>query len=288
VIIVTGATGQLGHAVVTKLVSLVPVDQVAVSVRNIENASSLHALGVRVRQGDFDDARSLRNSFEGASQILLVSSNARSYGGDPLVQHRTAIDAAKAVGARRIVYTSHMAASHTSLFPPQRDHIATEEMLQQSGLAWTALRHGFYLSSGIAMMGNAIETGVLEAPADGKFSWATHPDLAEADALILANEGRYDGPTPPLVGPESLDFADLAAIASELTGKPIERRIIRDDQLRSNMATRGVPDHVAAIALGLYAAAQLGEFLSSDTTLTQLLGRAPITAKDFMATKLSA
>jgi NAD(P)H dehydrogenase (quinone) len=285
-IIVTGATGQLGHAIVTKLVDLVPADDVGVSVRNIDRAADLQELGVRVRQGDFDDAASLQNAFEGATQVLLVSSNARSYGGDPLAQHATAISAAKAVGARRIVYTSHMAASTTSLFPPQRDHIATEQMLQDSGVAWTALRNGFYMASGIAMMGNAAETGVLEAPADGKFNWAAHADLAGAAAIILASEGRYDGPTPPLVGSEALDFADLAAIVSEVNGRPIERRFIADDQLRTNMTSRGTPDHVAAMVVGLYAASRNGEFLSTDPTLTQLLGRPTTTVRELLTNKL--
>jgi NAD(P)H dehydrogenase (quinone) len=285
-IIVTGATGQLGHAIVTKLVDLVAADDVGVSVRNIDKAADLQELGVRVRQGDFDDAASMQNAFEGATQVLLVSSNARSYGGDPLAQHATAINAAKAVGARRIVYTSHMAASTISLFPPQRDHIATEQMLEESGMAWTALRHGFYMASGIAMIGNAAETGVLEAPADGKFNWAAHADLAEAAAIILASEGRYDGPTPPLVGSEALDFADLAAIVSEVNGTPIERRVITEDQLRTNMASRGTPDQVVAMVLGLYAASRNGEFLSTDPTLTELLGRPTTTVRQLLTTKL--
>jgi NAD(P)H dehydrogenase (quinone) len=217
--------------------------------------------------------------------VLLVSSNARSYGGDPLAQHATAIEIAETVGARRIVYTSHMAASRTSLFSPQRDHKTTEEMLQDSGLAWTALRNGFYTASGIAMMGNANETGLLEAPADGKFNWAAHADLAEAAAIILANEGRYNGPTPPLVGTEALDFADLAAIVSDINACPIKRVVISDDQLRTNMAARGTPDHVAAIVLGLYAASRNGEFQSADATLTQLLGRPTTTVRQLLTAK---
>ena len=150
-IIVTGATGQLGRLIVEKLVGLVPPNQIGVSVRDPKKATDLQALGVRVRQGDFNDAAGLRYAFEGATQVLMVSSNARASGGDPLAQHRTAISAAKAVGARRIVYTSQMAASAASAFPPAQDHAATEVMLSQCGLAWTALRHGFYAESGLML-----------------------------------------------------------------------------------------------------------------------------------------
>ncbi len=226
-IVITGATGQLGRLIVEQLVRRVPAGQMGASVRDLGKAAGLQALGIRVRQGDFNDPASLRHSFEGAEQVLIVSSNARAQGGDPLAQHRSAIDAARAVGARRIAYTSHMAASATSAFPPMLDHAATEDMLRQSGLAWTALRHGFYAASGIALMGNALKTSVLEAPADGKVSWTAHADLAEAAAVILAHEGQYDGPTPPLTGAEALDLADLAAIASALLQHPVPRWILR-------------------------------------------------------------
>lgn len=285
-IIITGATGHLGHAIVEKLVGRVAASQVGASVRDVKKAAGLAALGVRVRQGDFDDPASLRHAFEGATQVLIVSSNARAYGGDALAQHRSAIEAARAVGAKRLVYTSHMAASDSSAFPPMLDHAATEAMLQQSGLPWTALRNGFYAASGIALMGDATETGVLEAPADGKVSWTAHADLAEAAAIVLASDGRYDGPTPPLTGSQALDLADLAGIASELLGRSVRRQTLADGDLRAKMAARGAPAHAVDIVLGLYVASRKGEFAPVDPTLEGLLGRRPLGMRDLLAQKL--
>jgi NAD(P)H dehydrogenase (quinone) len=290
-IIVTGATGQLGKLIVEKLVRLVPAGEVGVSVRDPKRATELAALGVRVRQGDFDDPASLRHAFEGASQVLMISSNARASGGDPLAQHRTAINAAKAVGAKRLTYTSHMAASGSSAFPPAQDHAATETMLSQSGLAWTALRHGFYAESGLMMMGDALQTGVIEAPADGKVSWTTHADLAEADALILAEAhrgvgARYEGPTPPLTASEAVDYADIAAIASEVLGTPVSRKVLSDDALKARMAARGAPEGAARLALGLYLASRHGEFATVDPTLEAILGRRPTAIRELIAGKV--
>jgi NAD(P)H dehydrogenase (quinone) len=287
-IIVTGATGQLGRAIVQQLAARVPATQIGASARDPAKAAALAALGVRVRQGDFNDPASLQHAFEGASTVLIVSSNAAATGGDPLAQHRAAIAAARAAGAKRVVYTSHMAASATSAFPPARDHAATEEMLRQSGLPWTALRHGFYGASGLAMMGDALATGALETAADGKFSWAAHADLAEAAAIILAeiHQGhgwRWDGPTPPLTGAEALDFGDLAGIASALTGKSIVRTILTDDAMRAKIAARGAPPRAADMVLGLYTAARNGEFAAIDPLLERLLGRAPIRMRALMA-----
>ena len=286
-IIVTGASGKLGRAIVGKLAERVAPDRIGVSVRDPGKASDLGALGVRVRHGDFDDAAGLAHAFEGATQLLIVSSNARATGGDPLAQHRNAIDAGRAAGAARIVYTSHMGVGATSAFPPMHDHAATEDMLRGSGLPWTALRNGFYASSGVDLMGDAAATGMIAAPADGKVAWTAHADLAEAAAIVLADEGRFDGPTPPLTGSEALDLDDLARLASERLGRPIRREVIDANELRAKMAARGAPPAVAAIALGLYAAARAGEFAAVDPTLERLLGRPPIAMREIVADRMS-
>lgn len=284
-IVVTGATGQLGRLIVQKLLLRVPASQIGASVRDVTKAADLAAAGVRVRHGDFTDAESLRTAFEGASQILMVSSNARAYGGDNLEQHKTAIAAARASRAKRILYTSHMAVSAVSAFPPMLDHAQNEDLLRASGMAWTALRNGFYASSGLAFMGD-LHSGVVATPADGKVAWTAHADLAEAAAVILADEGRYNGPTPPLTASEALNLSDLSFIASELLGKTIERKEIPDEALRVGMSGRGVPEHIIAIALGFYKGARNGEFSRVDPTLETLLGRKPATMRDLLVTKL--
>ncbi|WP_375758417.1 NAD(P)H-binding protein [Corallococcus exercitus] len=285
-IVVTGATGQLGRLIVENLITRVPADRVAVSVRDVRKAQDLAARGVRVRRGDFADPASLAHAFEGASQVLMVSSNARATGGDTLAQHRAAIDAARAAGARRIVYTSHMAASRSSAFPPMLDHAATEQMLGESGLAWTALRNGFYASSAVFLLAKGLQTGVFEAPTDGKVSWTTHADLAEAAAVILTNEGRYDGPTPPLTASQALDFEALCELASSVLGSPLRRSTVPEDEMRAKLVASGMPASAVAISLGLYRASRDGEFAPVDPTLRELLGRAPTNMREVLTEKL--
>ena len=286
-IVVTGASGQLGRSVVQQLLKRLPAAELGVSVRNPEKAQDLAALGVRVRRGDFEDAEGLRHAFEGAAQVLLVSSNARASGGDPIAQHRTAIDAAKAAGAGRILYTSQIAASPTSAFNPALDHAATEALLRASGVPFTALRNGFYANSAVAMLRRASTGGELVTPADGKFSWTAHADLAEAAAVILCDEGRFDGPTPPLTGSEALDFGELCALASEVTGRELKRTSVTDDVYCENMVKAGTPLRVAHFALGMFVAGRRGEFAAVDPTLEQLLGRRPLTFKEILAAQLA-
>jgi NAD(P)H dehydrogenase (quinone) len=214
-IIVTEATGQLGSAVVEHLLTRVSPERIGVSVRDPNQAKALADKGIRVRRGDFDDFGSLATAFEGATQVLLVSVSTT---GEPaLRQHRSAIEAARAAGAGRILYTSHQGANPASPFSPMPDHAATETMLQESGVPFTAFRNGFYATSALMLLKQALETGVLAAPEDGPVSWTAPADLAEAAAVVLA-EGGFEGATPALTGPAALDLADLAELASELTG----------------------------------------------------------------------
>ncbi len=274
-IVVTGANGRLGRLIVTRLLGRVPADALGVSVRDAAQATDLAALGVRVREASYDDPVALADAFEGATQVLMVSSNSSAHGGDTLGQHRAAIGVAHAAGVRRIVYTSQMAAAADSRFPPARLHAATEAMLAASGLAWTALRNGFYADSGVDQLRGAFATGVIEAPADGPVAWTTHADLATAAARVLTEEGRFDGPTPPLTASNALDLGDLALIASRALGRHVERRVLDDGVFREYLAARQLPAPVIEIVAGMYEASRRNEFNQVDATLARLLGREP-------------
>ncbi len=156
-------------------------------------------------------------------------------------------------------------------------------MLAESGLAWTALRNGFYASRALTMMGRALESGVMATPDDGKIAWATHGDLAGAAATILANEDQYDGPTPPLTGSQALDFTDLTGIASAVLGRSIRHETFPDDELAAKL---GIPAGAAKFMLGMYLASRAGEFGPVNPTLEELLGRPPETMRELMAATL--
>ncbi len=280
--VISGASGQLGRAVVKKILQYVPSNQVVATCRDPSKVGDLVNMGVTVRYGDFMNPESLIQAFRGASQLLIVSSNARSHGGDPLSQHQNAIHAAQKVGVKRVVYTSHMAASEFSAFPPMHDHFETEKMLKASSLNWIALRHGFYGASGINMVTNAFKMGSFEIAKDGPISWTAHDDLAEAAAIILCDKSYKSGPTSPLTGPEALSFIDLLELVTNETGKLIPINILPDEELRANLVSNGLPARAANIILGLYIAARKGEFAQVDSTLANILGRRPMTVEELL------
>ncbi len=283
-IIVTGANGKLGRAIVEYLLELVPAEQIGVSVQDTEKARDLEKRGVRVRRGDFDDTASLAHAFEGASQVLIVSA---SRTGELAVSlNRTAIDMAKAAGAQRILYTSHMGSNPASPFPPMPTHAAIEVALRESGVAFTALRNGFYASSAAMFLGNAVETGEAIAPEDGPVAWTAHADLARAAAITLT-KGGLDGITPALTGSEALDLAGIAEIVSELTGRPIRRVVVSDDEFRSRLVARGTPESAADMLLGFFAASRQGEFARVDPTLARLINRPPMPLRNVLKAAIS-
>ncbi|MGW5449121.1 NAD(P)H-binding protein [Streptomyces asiaticus] len=278
-IIVTGANGQLGRMVAERLLEAVPAEEIGVSVRDVAAARDLGARGVRVRRGDFADPDTLPHAFEGASKVLIVSTSTT---GEAAVRgHRTAIAAAAAAGAERILYTSHMGASPSSRFAPMPDHAATEEALRQSGVPFTSLRNGFYVSSAVELVRGALETGVLAVPEDGPVAWTAHADLADAAVLALTGE-VLDGLSPALTGPEVIDMAGIAEILTRLTGRPIRRVVVSDDEYRARLVTHGVPEPSAEMLVGLFAASRDGDFAPAGLTLADVLGRPGVRVEDYL------
>jgi NAD(P)H dehydrogenase (quinone) len=143
-----------------------------------------------------------------------------------------------------------------SPFVPALDHAATETILAENGGMFTSLRHGFYAESALHMIGSGLAADEIRAPEDGPVSWTARADLAEADAVLLANEGRLDGVTPPLTAPEAFTMAELAAIAAELTGREITRVTLSDDTWVEEKVAAGVPRYMAEMLLGTFRAAR--------------------------------
>lgn len=281
-IIVTGATGTLNGATVEHLLKQVPPAGIGVSVRDPERARHLADRGVRVRQGSYDDPTALRHSFADADQVLLVSSN--DITADVVAQHRTAINAAVAAGAQRILYTSAHGTGLDTPYPPLAIHAVTEDHLAASGVAWTALRNGSYGDLG-QLLGPWQETGVIAKPADGPFSWVDRRDAAESAAAILTSDSPFNGPVD-LTLPSPVTLADFASVASELTGRRVDRVVVDDEKWLADEIAKGVPEAAARFTLSWFQATRSGHFAQSDPTLSRLLGRAPRSVADQLADQI--
>ena len=283
-IVVTGATGGLGGATVEHLLQRLPAERVGVSVRDPRRAAHLADRGVRVRRGSYEEPASLRESFEGADQVLLVSGNDPT--ADLVELHGNAIEAAVAAGVQRVIYTGQHAATPDNPYPPSQIHVATEAMLADSGLAWTSLRNAAYGPLD-AVLGPWPRTGEVAQPADGPVPYTDRADIAEATAAVLASEHHRDGPLT-LTAPTAVTLGDLAEIASALTGRTVERVVVDDEQWIADQVAHGTPPEAAEFMLTWYRATRAGHFAHTDPLLPELLGRHPRTVAERLAEAIAA
>lgn len=282
-IIVTGASGQLGRLVTEGLLSVLPADKIGISVRNPDDVDDFQRQGVKVFRGDFSEPISLAEAFDQAEQVLIISVN--KFGDEAVRLHSNAIDAAKKAGVKRILYTSHQGANPASAFAACREnHARTEALLESSGLSFVSLRNGFYTESALLELGDMKQSGEILLPADGKVSWTARTDLAEAAVAAMIHTNLFDGfsPPPPLINSERLNFEDIATLASEILGSGVVRKVISDEEHTRAVMAQGFPEVMAAGFTSLYKAARAGEYDIQDPTLETIIGYKPTSFQDVL------
>ena len=284
-IVVTGATGHYGRRVVEGLLTRLPASQIGVSVRDPEKVADFAATGIRVHKASFAEPASLADAFDGAEQVLLVSANV--LGDEALRLHGNAIQAAKDAGVKRILYTSHQAASPTSKVDFARDHAATEEILKASGVAFVSLRNGFYAESSLYQLSGLKETGKFALPEDGPVSWTVRDDLAEAAVVALTDLSIFDGITAPLTASMTYTFTDVARIASKVLDREIMRETVSKEAYRKGALQRGFPEPMVGMLVSMFEAIRDGEFNVVGPTLERVLTRRPTELEQVMAGFLS-
>jgi len=272
-IVVTGATGQLGRLVIAALLKTVPAGQVIAAVRSPEKAADLAALGVQVRRADYTDAASLDAAFQGAQKVLLISSNEI---GQRLAQHRAVIDAAKRANVQLLAYTSVLRADSSTL-GLAAEHLHTEQAIQASGVPAAILRNGWYSENYTAGLPNALAQGAIYGSAgDGRISSAARSDYAEAAAVVLSGSG-HAGKVYELAGDSAYTLSELAAEVARQSGKEVAYRDIPEADYKAALIGFGLPEAIAALLSDSDAAASKGALFDDTHQLSTLLGR-PTTA----------
>ncbi|HEJ8430479.1 TPA: SDR family oxidoreductase [Klebsiella oxytoca] len=275
-IAITGATGQLGQHVLENLLKTVPAGQVVAIVRNPAKAESLSQRGIGVRQADYSDEAALTAALQGVDKLLLISS---SEVGQRAVQHRNVINAAKAAGVKFIAYTSLLHAD-TSPLGLADEHIATEQMLADSGIAYALLRNGWYTENYLASAPPAIEHGVfIGAAGNGKIASATRADYAAAAARVIAEEG-HAGKVYELAGDEAWTLSELAAELSKQSGKNVLYQNLSEADFAAALKGVGLPAGLADMLANSDTGASKGGLFDDSRTLSALIGRPTTTLAD--------
>jgi NAD(P)H dehydrogenase (quinone) len=276
---VTGASGHLGRKVADLLLERLDPSQVILLTRTPDALASYSERGVVVRHADFDEPSTLAEAFSGAERALLISALdfERRIG-----QHRAAIEAAKAAGVRHVIYTS-IPKPEGNPAAASPSHYATELAARDSGLAWTFLRNNLYADFQVRVVAQAIASGQLVTSAGtGRVAYVAHDDCAAAAAAVLVQDGHeekaYDITGPQAIGPE-----EIAALAAELGGRPVEVVPVDDDALVAGMIENGVPDAVAPVLLSFVVAAREGFLDSVSSAVEQLTGTSPTSLRDVVS-----
>lgn len=269
-IAVTGATGHLGHLVVEALLERgVAADQVVAAVRTPSKAADLAERGVQVREADYSRPETLAAAFAGVDTLLLVSS---SEVGQRVPQHVAVIDAAKAAGVGRIVYTSAPQATTSSLILAP-DHKATEEYLAASGIATTILRNNWYTENYLDSVKQAAESGqIVASVGDGRVASAPRSDFAEAAAVVLVDES-HTGKVYELTGDVAWTFDELAAAAGEVLGREVSYHRATPEEHAALLTGFGLDEGTVGFVVALDGNIRDGELATVTTDLSTLLGR---------------
>jgi len=272
---VTGASGHLGRRVADFLLERRDPSEVVLLTRTPEALASYSERGVAVRYADFDESATLGEAFSGVERVLLISALdfERRTG-----QHRAAIGAAKTAGVRHVIYTSipEPAGNPAAAAP---SHLATEVAARESGLAWTFLRNSLYADFQVPVVAQAIASGqIVTSAGDGRVAYVARDDCAAAAAAVLTQDD-HEGRAYDITGPQAIGPQDVAALAAELGGRPVEVVSVDDDALVAGMIEAGAPEAVARIRLSFVVAAREG-FLDSVTSAVQdVTGDAPMSLR---------
>jgi NAD(P)H dehydrogenase (quinone) len=219
-IIISGASGQLGGlAVQDLLASGIPAQRLILVSRTPEALAQYAKLGAATRFGDFAKPESLRAAYAGGTRMLLISIGLGA--GPRPIAHGHAIDAAKAAGVRQIAYTSWLGISRGDTQGIAADHLATEELLRQSGMAYSLLRNSLYMETLLQRAARMVAAGSAALPpAEVRIGYVTRGDCAAAAAAVLSTPG-HDNRSYDITGPELIGVREIAAAATAATGKPI-------------------------------------------------------------------
>ena len=282
-IIVSGASGQLGSLVIEELLArkVAPENLILVSrTPNTDHLQAYAARGASVRFGDFNEPESLEDAYRGGTRMLLISINGG--GGDRPELHKAAIDAAMRAGVKHIAYTSYVNADLNETSTIAVDHRRTERILQESGLAWTMLRNQIYANG---LVDQAIQIvrdgGIVTHTPDARVAYVTREDCAAAAAAVLVSPA-HENRAYNITGPDAIGPRELAALASELSGKSAELMIVSETEYRERLAGTGMPETSIDGTISFAAELDSPYLREPSTAVADLTGRPAMSVRQLL------
>ena len=272
-IMVTGATGNVGREVVRGL--LARGARVRAGVSDEADARRAPAGAAEVALFDFT-APATYTALDGITHLFLMRPPAIS---NIKRDMQPAIDYAVAAGVGHIVFLSLIGAERNRIVP----HARVEKLLLKSGVAWTMLRCGFFMQNlGTTHRADIVEYNDIFIPAgQGRTSFIDVRDIGAVAARTLTEPG-HENTAYPLTGSEALTYGQVAAIMTEELGRHITYSDPSPLSYARRMRERGYARGYINVMNGIYLTTRLGMAASVHPQAAELLGRPPITMRQYV------
>lgn len=281
-LLVAGASGQLGRSVLKALVEA-GAPRLIATTRTPEHLAEHARDGVEVRFADYSEPQSLVGAFQGATRMLLISTQGV---GVRVAQHVAALEAAKAAGVEHVFYTSHMFPD-TSVSVVAPEHAAVEKAIFASGLKYTMLRNCLYSENLLMMLAGAFETGTLYGAANGgKVAFISRRDCAAAAAGGLLHAERHENKIYDVTGPRSYSYAQVVKIVSGIIGRTLTYVDLTPQAYMVWLLAKGVSLADAEAFLSFERSNGSGDADLVTNAVLQLSGREPERLEDFLRNNL--
>jgi uncharacterized protein YbjT (DUF2867 family) len=278
IILLTGANGKTGRAVLTALVGLRA--DVRVFIRDESQWPALEALGAKsYALGDMLDPETIALGVAGCNKVIHI--------GPPMHPEEKIItshfiEAARQQGVEHFIYYSVMHPLRREV-RHHRLKLDTEELLIESGLPYTIAQPIRYMQHLLPIWTRVLEEGVHAMPfnTEVQFNVVDLKDLAEAVAIIAIEQGHQYA-TYELAGPESLSQQQMADIITDVIGKPVSAEAILPEQIRASALAKGFSSDRAEQMVIMNQHYDDYGFLGSPNILSWILGRPPGTYREFV------
>ena len=283
-LVITGGSGQLARRAAELVLEALAPSDLILATRNPDALASFAARGVAVRYADFAAPETLRAAFAGGERLLLVSATDLEH---RIVQHQAAIDAAKAVGVRHVIYTSGLKPAPPNPAVVAPSHHATELALLRSGLGWTVLRNSLYADYQLPEAERVIESGVLvHNRGTGAVAYVAREDCAAAAAAVLL-AGGHERAVYEITGSETFTADELAALYGKIGKRPVRAQALDDAELVATLiGDAAASDHLrygAELVASFGRSIREGYMDSCTDDVARLTGRSPLTLAQVLA-----
>ncbi|HEK19591.1 SDR family oxidoreductase [Mucilaginibacter sp.] len=282
-ILVTGATGNLGKATIDSLINRgVSPNNITALVRDENKSAELRLKGLQIKIGDYQDFESLQSAFRGVDRLLLVSSSADI--SKRFEQHKNVINAAKESRVGHLIYTSFdMIDLQQSVMGDEvLYHARTADYLKRSAIPYTLMDNTMYADMIPFLIGKDILNNGVSIPAgDGRTPFLPISEMAEANAVILTTRG-HENKEYVISAETAFSFAEIADLLSDITGKTITYHQPELSTYIAQLILTGASEDDAAYIARFAGAIARGEFDTNKSDVKKLLGRSPVNLKDFL------